>query len=78
MRVYFGKETGNDTRTHNQQVGRVEHKLFVDNFYSYPSLYEDLTNLKINCWGAVHPNCNGMSHNSGHKILKVKWSNTQP
>jgi hypothetical protein len=38
---------------------------FVDNFFSYPSLFDKLA-LKINCCGIDHPNYKSMSHDFGH------------
>jgi hypothetical protein len=37
------------------------------------SLFSDVTAGKINCFGAVYPDCNGMQCGFGCETLKVKW-----
>lgn len=65
-------------------------KLFADNLLS-PALFDDLVTGKVNCFGAVCPNHNGMSHDFGAvcpnhkgmphdfggKRLKLKQDDTQ-
>jgi hypothetical protein len=36
------------------------HKLYKDNFFSLPSLFDNLTKMKINCCGTVRPYRKGM------------------
>jgi hypothetical protein len=65
MRVYLGKDsrsaTDDMTATHatvRHLTCRVEglgHKLFMDNFFSSPRLYDDLEKRKINSCGTVRP-----------------------
>ena len=63
MRVYLGKDsqsaTDDMTTTHSHLTRRVEglgHKLFMDNFFSSPRLFDDLDGHKINSRGTVRPN----------------------
>ena len=61
MRVYLGKDshsaTDEMTATHatvRHMTRRVEglgHKIFMDNFFSSPRLFEDLDRRKINSCG---------------------------
>jgi hypothetical protein len=70
MDVYLGKKgtrsTADMTATHTtvrhltRKVERHGHKLYVDNFFSSPDLFNDLTKRKINCCGTVRPNRKGM------------------
>jgi hypothetical protein len=63
MRVYLGKgrtcATETMTATHATVAGlmrRVEnagHKLYMDNFFSSPDLFDNLHSRKINCCGTV-------------------------
>jgi hypothetical protein len=59
-------------------TSRVEglgHKIFMDNFFSSPRLYDDLDRRKINsCW-TVWPNRKDMPHDLGPKQLKLKRGN---
>jgi hypothetical protein len=36
------------------------HKLYMDNFFFSPNLFEDLTKKKIKCCGTLGPNRKGM------------------
>ena len=70
MEVYLGKDKKSAmtdmTVTHatvKQLTRRVQwrgHKLHMDNYFSSPDLYNDLTKQKINCHGTVRPNRKGM------------------
>jgi ribosomal protein L21E len=63
MEVYLGKDRKrvitDMTVTHatvKQLTRRVQgrgHKLYMDNYFSSPDLYNDLTKQKINCCGTV-------------------------
>jgi len=48
------------------------HKLFMDNFFSSPRLFDDLDGHKINSCGTVRPNRKDMPHDFGPKKLKRK------
>ena len=52
-------------------MDEVGQRLFLDNFCS--ALFSDMTGGKINCFGAVHPDGNGMQWGFGCKSLKMKW-----
>jgi len=66
MRVYLGRNshfaTDDMTATHatvRHFTSRVEglgHKIFMDNFFSSPRLFDDVDRRKINSCGTVQPN----------------------
>jgi hypothetical protein len=66
MDIYLRKDrtcaTRDMTATHvtvkqsTKNVEGHEHKLYMDNFFSSPDLFNDLTKQKINCCGKVRPN----------------------
>ena len=66
MRVYLGKDSPSATydmsATHATvrhltcNVEGLEHKIFMDNFFSSPRLFHDLDRHKINSCGTVWPN----------------------
>ena len=66
MKVYLGRDsrsaTDDMTATHatvRHLTCRVEglgHKLFMDNFFSSPRLFDDLLRRKIHSYGTVRPN----------------------
>ena len=71
-------EEGNMTTTHatvRHLTCRVEglgHKLFLDNFFSSPRLFDDLDGHKTNsCW-TVRPNRKDMPRDFGPRKLKLK------
>jgi hypothetical protein len=81
MTVYLGKDrkcaTPAMTATHENVTGltaRIEylgHKLYIDNFFSSPALFDSLYTKAINCCGTVRPNRKGMLNNFEHK-MKLK------
>ena len=66
MRVYLGKDSHSTTDDMNvthatirHLTSRVEglgHKLFMDNFFSSPRLFDNTDGHKINSYKAVQPN----------------------
>lgn len=82
MSVYLGKQkelaTEDITATHGtvlQVVRRVEgvgHKLFMDNYFSSPQLYDDLLERKINSCGTVRHNRRELPADIGPKAVKLK------
>jgi len=82
MRVYLGTDsysaTEEMTATHltvRHLTSRVEglgHKIFIDDFFSSPRLFDDLDRCKINSCGAVQPNRKDMPCDFGPKQLKLK------
>jgi len=82
MRVYLGKDsdstTDDMTATHvtvRHLTSRVEglgHKIFMDNFFSSPRLFDDLDRRKLNSCGTVRPNRRDMPRDFGPKRLKLK------
>jgi hypothetical protein len=42
------------------RIENMGHKLFMDNLFSFPGLYDDLMAKNINCCGIVRPNRKGM------------------
>jgi hypothetical protein len=45
-----------------RKVEGYGHKLYMDNFFSSPDLFDDLTKKKINCCGTVRPKRKEMPH----------------
>jgi len=87
MRMYLGRDshfaTDDMTATHTtvrHLTSRVEdlgHKIFMDNFFSSPRLFDDLDRCKINsCW-TVRPNRTDMPSDFGPKQLKLKRGNVR-
>jgi len=82
MSVYLGKQrqnaTAQITATHGtvlQVIRRVEglgHKIFMDNYFTSPALFDDLFQRKINARGTVCHDRRGMPRNIGPKSLKMK------
>ena len=82
MSVYLGKQrqhaTAQITATHGtvlQVVRRVEglgHKIFMDNYFTSPALFDDLFQRKINACGTVRHDRRGMPRDIGPKSLKMK------
>ena len=70
MKVYLGKERQRTaqhvTATHatvTELTRKIEgrgHKLYMDNFFSSPELFDDLVKKQIYCCGTVRPNRRGM------------------
>jgi sorbitol-specific phosphotransferase system component IIBC len=58
------------------RVETVGHKLYMDNFFSSPALFNDLHTRDINCCGTVRQNLKGMPGDSDNKTLKLKWDDT--
>jgi len=82
MRVYLGRDSYSATddmiATHasvRHLTSRVEglgHKIFIDNFFWPPRLFDDLGRCKINSCGTVWPNRRDMPSDFGPKQLKLK------
>ena len=78
MRVYLGKDSDSATddmiATHapvrhlSSRVEGLGHKIFMDNFFSSPRLFDDLDRYKINSCRTVRPN----KRDFGPKQLKLK------
>jgi len=81
MRAYLGTDsrstTDDMTATHatvRHLTCRVEglgHKLFMDNFFSSPRLFDDLLRCKIHSCGTVWPNRKDMPSDFRPKKLKL-------
>jgi len=82
MRVYLGKDsqsaTDDMTATHTtvrhltRRVEDLGHKLFMDNFFSSPRLFDYLDRHKINSCGTVRPNRKDMSRGFGPKKTETE------
>ena len=48
------------------------HKLYMDNFFSSPELFDDLAKKHIYCCGSVRPNRRGMPQDLAPKTTKLK------
>jgi len=81
MRVYLARDshsaTDDMTATHatvshlTSRVQGLGHKIFMDNFFSSPRLFDDVDRRKINSCGTVQPNRRDMPCDFGPK-LKLK------
>ena len=61
------------TVTHlTSRVEGLGHKIFMDNFFLSPRLFDDLDRRKINSCGTVRPNRRDMPNDFGPKQLKLK------
>ena len=63
------------TATHATVTELIEgrgHKLYMDNFFSFPELFDDLVNKQIYCCGTVRPNRRGMPQDLRPKTTKLK------
>jgi hypothetical protein len=88
MKVYLGKQredaAGDVTAIHGavlQLVRRTEnkgHKLYVDNYFSSPRLFDDLHNRRIGSCGTVHHTKKEMPSNFGPKHFKLKKGTLGP
>jgi len=61
-------------------TSRVEglgHKIFMDNFFSSPRLFDHLDRCKINSCGTVQPNRRDMHHDFAPKQLKLKMGDVR-
>ena len=47
------------------------HKLYMDNYFSSPDLYDDLATKQIYCCGTVPPNRKGMPQDLGPKKMTM-------
>ncbi|PSN39855.1 hypothetical protein C0J52_21000 [Blattella germanica] len=82
MTVYLGEQRDNATpqisATHGtvlQLTSKVEgvgHKLFMNNYFSSPDLFNDLHERKINSCGTIRHNRKGMPKEFSPKVLKLK------
>ena len=48
------------------------HKLYIDNIFSSPELFDDLAKKQIYCCGSVRPNRRGMPQDLAPKTTKLK------
>jgi hypothetical protein len=81
--VHLGKQRQHApaeiTATHGtvlQVIRRVEglgHKVFMDNYFTSPTLFDDLFQRKINACGTVCHDRRKMPRDIGPKSLKMKW-----
>jgi hypothetical protein len=81
MKVYLGKDrqraTTDMTATYatvkqlTRKIQGCAQKLPMDNYFSSPDLYRDLTKQKINCFGTVRPNRKEMPDDFRSKTAKV-------
>ena len=82
MNVYLGKDrqraAQNMTATHatvtnlTRGVEGFGHKLYMDNFFSSPDIYDDLARKKIFCCGMVRLHRKGMPKDLKTKTLRMK------
>ena len=82
MKVYLGKDrqctAQHLTATHatvTKLMSKAEgrgHRLYMDNFFSSPELFDDLTKKQIYCCGSVRLNRRGMPQDPALKTTKLK------
>ena len=82
MKVYLGKDRQRTaqhvTATHatvTELTRKIEgrgHKLYMDNFFSSPELFDDLVKKQIYCCGTVRLNRRGMPQDLRLKTTKLK------
>jgi len=87
MNVYLGKNrqraaqhltaTRNTVAHLTRGVEGFGHKLYIDNFFSSPDLYDDLTQKKIFCCGTVRLHREGMPKDLKPKTLRMKRGDIQ-
>ena len=53
------------------------HKLYMDNYFSSPDLFDDLTMKQIYCCGTVSPNRKGMPQDLGPNRMTPQWGDLQ-
>ena len=94
MKVYLGRDSrsANDdmTATHatvrhlTSRVQGLGHKIFMNNFFSSPRLFNDWDRCKINSYGTVWPNIRDMPSNFEPKLklrrddvrVRTRWGLT--
>jgi hypothetical protein len=59
------------------RVKDLGYKIFMDNFFSSPRLFNFFDSHKINSWGSVWPNRKYMPRDFGPKQLKLKRSDVR-
>jgi len=77
MRVYLGGDSHSATDNMTATHANVRHltcideglgyKIFMDNFFSSPRLFDDLDRCKINSCGTLRPNRKDMPRDFGPK-----------
>jgi hypothetical protein len=82
MNVYLGKDeqptSQHLTAPHaivrelTRNVEGCGHKLYMDNFFSSPDVFDEMTKKKINCCGTVRPCTKGMPHDLRPKNMTLK------
>jgi hypothetical protein len=82
MKVYLGRgRTRTDkvvTATHAtvrdlcRRIEWAEHKLYMDNFFSSPDLFDELITKKISCCGTVRLNRKGLPQDLRNRRLGLK------
>ena len=82
MKVYLGRDrqctAQHVTATHAtvtelmRKIEGREYKLYMDNFFSSPELFDDLVKKQIYCCGTVRPNRKGMPQDLRPKTTKLK------
>ena len=81
MSVYLGKQkqhaTAQITATHGmvlQLIRRVDgmcHKIFMDNYFTSPALFDDLFQRTLSACGRFRPDRRGMPRDIGPKSLTM-------
>ncbi|PNF19047.1 hypothetical protein B7P43_G11709 [Cryptotermes secundus] len=82
MKVYLGKDrtraSQDVTATHAtvrdlcRRIEGVGHKLYMDNFFSSPDLFDELMTKNITCCGTVRPNRKGLPDDFRRRQFRLK------
>ena len=85
MKIYLGKDRQRTAQhvtatraTVTELTRKIEghgHKLYMDNFFSSPELFDDLANKQIYCRGTVRQNRRGMPQDLRPNTTKLKRGN---
>jgi len=81
MKVYLGKDrqctaqhvTGTRVTVTElmRKIKGCGHKLYMDNFFFSPELFDDLAKKQVQCHGTVRPNRRGMPQDLAPKTSKL-------
>jgi hypothetical protein len=82
MKVYLGRDrkradqdvTGTHATVRDlcRRIGGVGHKLYMDNFFSSPDLFDELKTKDITCCGTVRQNRRGLSDDFRRRQFRLK------
>ena len=87
MTVYLGRDRQQTAQhltapyvTVSELSKKIEgrgHRLYMDNYFFSPDLFDDLATKQIYCCGTVRPNRKGMPQDLGPKRMTLQWGKLQ-